>query len=69
MALTLVAALGLALTVLRGAIAQSFENQVNISMCNWKQLRANVIRDTVYLDGGYLWWQRYVLPSILSMAC
>jgi hypothetical protein len=31
-------------------------SQVNISMCNWAQLRANVIRDTIYLDGGSLWW-------------
>lgn len=31
-------------------------SQVNISMCNWAQLRANVIRDTIYLNGGSLWW-------------
>ncbi|KAN0087323.1 hypothetical protein V8E54_001011 [Elaphomyces granulatus] len=31
-------------------------SQVNISMCNWSQLQANVIRDTIYLDGGYLSW-------------
>jgi hypothetical protein len=31
-------------------------SQVNVSMCNWAQLRANVIRDTIYLNGGALWW-------------
>ncbi|KAL4805195.1 hypothetical protein BDV18DRAFT_142136 [Aspergillus unguis] len=33
---------------------QEFRTQVNISMCNWGQLRAATLRDTVYLDGGYL---------------
>jgi hypothetical protein len=51
-------ALGLALMMVRGAIAQSFTSVVNVSMCNWAQLRANIIRDTIYLDGGRLWWQR-----------
>ncbi|PLB46355.1 hypothetical protein P170DRAFT_438177 [Aspergillus steynii IBT 23096] len=35
--------------------AQDWRNQVNVSICNWAQLRANTIRDKVYLDGGYLW--------------
>ncbi|KAL2002901.1 hypothetical protein VTN02DRAFT_5618 [Thermoascus thermophilus] len=26
-------------------------------MCTWEQPRVNIIRDTIYLDGGYLWWQ------------
>ncbi|KAG9236167.1 hypothetical protein BJ875DRAFT_372696 [Amylocarpus encephaloides] len=30
--------------------------QVNSSMCYWESPRAAVIRDTVYIDGGYLWW-------------
>ncbi|KAL4864572.1 hypothetical protein BDV12DRAFT_188824 [Aspergillus spectabilis] len=38
--------------------AQGWRNQVNISMCNWGELRASTIRDTVYLDGGSLWWER-----------
>ncbi|KAK3898113.1 hypothetical protein C8A05DRAFT_38314, partial [Staphylotrichum tortipilum] len=32
-------------------------NQVNTRICQWQQLRASVLRDTVYLDGGSLWWQ------------
>ncbi|KAI0021266.1 hypothetical protein F4780DRAFT_296077 [Xylariomycetidae sp. FL0641] len=32
------------------------ENQVNATMCTWKGLRAAQIKDTVYLDGGYLYW-------------
>ncbi|KAL1960162.1 hypothetical protein VTO42DRAFT_8705 [Malbranchea cinnamomea] len=52
-------ALATVLAGLRGALAQPpIQNQINISMCNWNQLRANVIRDTVYLDGGKLYWQR-----------
>ncbi|KAJ5444901.1 Galactose oxidase/kelch beta-propeller [Penicillium cf. griseofulvum] len=27
-------------------------------MCNWQGLRANILRDTIYLDGGQLWYQR-----------
>ncbi|PGH21438.1 hypothetical protein AJ80_03229 [Polytolypa hystricis UAMH7299] len=41
-----------------GVFAQTFQNQRNISMCSWIGVRANVIRDTIYLDGGYLYWQR-----------
>ncbi|KAL2024610.1 hypothetical protein VTK56DRAFT_7653 [Thermocarpiscus australiensis] len=33
-------------------------NQVNTTICQWQQLRAHVIRDTVYLDGGTLFWQQ-----------
>jgi hypothetical protein len=29
----------------------------NYSICNWARLRAGVVRDAVYLDGGLLWWQ------------
>ncbi|KAK3307584.1 uncharacterized protein B0T15DRAFT_574343 [Chaetomium strumarium] len=32
-------------------------DQVNTRICQWRQLRAAVLRDTVYLDGGYLLWQ------------
>ncbi|KAH6705827.1 hypothetical protein EV126DRAFT_379464 [Verticillium dahliae] len=34
------------------------ENQVNASMCLWAQPRGAVIRDTVYLDGGFLYWSQ-----------
>ncbi|KAK4134714.1 hypothetical protein BT67DRAFT_496644 [Trichocladium antarcticum] len=37
--------------------AQWGPNQVNTRICQWKQLRATVVRDTVYLDGGNLFWQ------------
>ncbi|KAL2813846.1 hypothetical protein BJX63DRAFT_207880 [Aspergillus granulosus] len=37
--------------------AQRWRNAVNISMCTWREARVNTIRDTVYLDGGSLWWQ------------
>ncbi|KAL4745907.1 hypothetical protein BDW72DRAFT_185891 [Aspergillus terricola var. indicus] len=33
-------------------------NQINSSICTWGQLRAAIIRDTVYLDGGFLVYQR-----------
>ncbi|KAI0014237.1 hypothetical protein F4779DRAFT_910 [Xylariaceae sp. FL0662B] len=32
------------------------ENQVNATMCQWKALRAATLKDTVYLDGGNLYW-------------
>ncbi|CRG83183.1 putative ATP-dependent helicase YwqA [Talaromyces islandicus] len=41
----------------RPAAAISWQNEVNVSICNWAQLRANVVRDTIYLDGGDIWWQ------------
>jgi hypothetical protein len=31
-------------------------NQVNTTMCYWEELRGAVVRDTVYLDGGDIWW-------------
>ncbi|KAL2822687.1 hypothetical protein BDW59DRAFT_163669 [Aspergillus cavernicola] len=37
--------------------AQTESNQVNASIFNWGQARVNTIRDTVYLDGGSLWWR------------
>ncbi|RCI10356.1 hypothetical protein L249_4374 [Ophiocordyceps polyrhachis-furcata BCC 54312] len=43
-----------------GFVAAQFSNwlhhQVNTSICYWKQPRAAIIRDTVYLDGGEIWW-------------
>ncbi|KAI1496657.1 hypothetical protein F5X99DRAFT_424377 [Biscogniauxia marginata] len=32
------------------------ENQANATMCTWQALRAAQVKDTVYMDGGYLWW-------------
>ncbi|KAI0185660.1 hypothetical protein EV127DRAFT_195456 [Xylaria flabelliformis] len=31
-------------------------NQVNATMCAWKAFRAAQLKDTAYLDGGYLYW-------------
>ncbi|CRL18927.1 Galactose oxidase/kelch, beta-propeller [Penicillium camemberti] len=28
----------------------------NVSMCNWQGLRANILRDRIWLDGGRLWY-------------
>ncbi|KAH7391537.1 hypothetical protein BKA64DRAFT_107644 [Cadophora sp. MPI-SDFR-AT-0126] len=33
------------------------EGQVNTTMCQWQSPRAAVVRDTLYIDGGYLWWK------------
>ncbi|KAL2842652.1 hypothetical protein BJX68DRAFT_270586 [Aspergillus pseudodeflectus] len=43
--------------LVRESRAQSWEHTINVSMCNWREARVNTIRDTVYLDGGALWWQ------------
>ncbi|OAQ89884.1 galactose oxidase/kelch, beta-propeller [Purpureocillium lilacinum] len=32
------------------------QHQINTSICYWIQPRAALIRDTVYLDGGDIWW-------------
>ncbi|KAF3766795.1 hypothetical protein M406DRAFT_287728 [Cryphonectria parasitica EP155] len=32
-------------------------NEVNTTMCTWQGLRAAVIRDSVYMDGGYIYWR------------
>lgn len=32
-------------------------NQINTTMCQWQYPRAAVIRDTMYIDGGNLWWK------------
>ncbi|KAK1773540.1 hypothetical protein QBC45DRAFT_397930 [Copromyces sp. CBS 386.78] len=38
--------------------AQSYwdKEQVNTTLCYWQDLRAAIIRDTIYLDGGRSWW-------------
>ncbi|KAM0328248.1 hypothetical protein ACHAQA_005657 [Verticillium albo-atrum] len=59
MALTYLAVL---LPAFIGLVAAQFEgwteNQVNASICLWDQPRAAVIRDTVYLDGGLVYWSQ-----------
>jgi hypothetical protein len=32
------------------------KNEINTTICNWKQPRAALVRDVVYLDGGDVWW-------------
>ncbi|KAI1817509.1 hypothetical protein GGS20DRAFT_12177 [Poronia punctata] len=32
------------------------EDQVNATMCSWQGLRSSLLRDTVYMDGGFLQW-------------
>ncbi|EXJ65184.1 hypothetical protein A1O7_01524 [Cladophialophora yegresii CBS 114405] len=39
------------------ATARSISVEQNYTICNWARLRAGVVRDAVYLDGGLLWWQ------------
>ncbi|KAJ5929293.1 hypothetical protein N7454_007141 [Penicillium verhagenii] len=31
-----------------------YDAEVSSSMCSWESLRANIIHDTIYIDGGYL---------------
>ncbi|KAJ5973178.1 hypothetical protein N7481_010388 [Penicillium waksmanii] len=48
------------------SMCNTLQTQVNLTMCNWQGLRelsrltavANVLHDTVYLDGGSLWLQQ-----------
>ncbi|RWQ98209.1 hypothetical protein C8Q69DRAFT_458087 [Paecilomyces variotii] len=47
----------IALMLCDKGVAVGWENNVNISICNWQQLRANIIRDTIYLDGGSTWYR------------
>ncbi|KAK9420210.1 hypothetical protein SUNI508_06738 [Seiridium unicorne] len=32
------------------------QNQVNATMCLWQNPRVATIKDTAYIDGGWLWW-------------
>ena len=38
----------------------------NYTICNWARLRAAVIRDTLFLDGGELWWQKAFIDGTTS---
>ena len=45
------------LVVALAAHAWAISITENYTMCSWSRLRAGVIRDAVYLDGGELWYQ------------
>lgn len=32
------------------------KGQISTEICTWEQPRAALIRDTIYLDGGTIWW-------------
>ncbi|OAA76727.1 Galactose oxidase/kelch, beta-propeller [Akanthomyces lecanii RCEF 1005] len=32
------------------------QGQVNTTICIWNQPRAAIVRDTIYIDGGSVWW-------------
>ncbi|KAI1981497.1 hypothetical protein LOZ51_006833, partial [Ophidiomyces ophidiicola] len=53
-----IALCGIMLVLVGPVVAQTFKSQINITMCNWFRPRVDIIRDTVYLDGGSLWWRR-----------
>ncbi|KAJ4506372.1 hypothetical protein HRR83_003085 [Exophiala dermatitidis] len=38
-------------------ITEAVSVRENYTICNWARLRAGVVRDALYLDGGLLWWQ------------
>ncbi|KAJ5242333.1 uncharacterized protein N7469_000660 [Penicillium citrinum] len=40
------------------AMCNAVQKQVNLTMCNWQGLRANILHDTIYIDGGSLWLQQ-----------
>ncbi|EEH50475.1 uncharacterized protein PADG_06554 [Paracoccidioides brasiliensis Pb18] len=58
MALFFVAAVSILLGLPKGVDSQTFQNQVNYSICAWYHFRANLIRDKIYLDGGVSWGRR-----------
>ncbi|KAK8118505.1 uncharacterized protein PG998_003131 [Apiospora kogelbergensis] len=50
-------AVGANLAVIVDAQASGWvPGQVNATMCQWQAPRVAAIKDTVYMDGGYLWW-------------
>jgi hypothetical protein len=72
---SLVSSVFVTLSHAKPALAIDWQSEVNVSICNWEQLRgesvypqeraevilthalANIIRDTIYLDGGSIWWE------------
>ncbi|QQK44895.1 Galactose oxidase/kelch, beta-propeller [Penicillium digitatum] len=40
------------------AVCSTFSTQINVSMCSWQGLRVNILRDTIYFDGGEIWYQK-----------
>ncbi|KAK2873680.1 hypothetical protein FQN49_002177 [Arthroderma sp. PD_2] len=51
-----IAALGLGFIAMVSSEVE--QNQTDLSFCHWSRFRVGVIRDTVYMDGGELTWQR-----------
>ena len=47
----------LAVVATFASLSTAISVQSNTTICNWAQARAGVIRDTIYLDGGQMWWQ------------
>lgn len=45
------------LVALLAKVSNGISVQENYTICNWARLRAGVVRDALYLDGGLLWWQ------------
>lgn len=45
------------LVALLAGVSNGISVQENYTICNWARLRAGVVRDALYLDGGLLWWQ------------
>lgn len=39
-----------------GSFGAWTKDQINTSICTWQQPRAALIRDTIYLDGGDIYW-------------
>ncbi|KAJ5502111.1 Galactose oxidase/kelch beta-propeller [Penicillium fimorum] len=52
--------LGTVLTLVHSAMAVYSNNptQVNFTICTWQGLSANILRDTIFLNGGQLWYQK-----------
>ncbi|QSS65061.1 hypothetical protein I7I51_05902 [Histoplasma capsulatum] len=45
-------------SLLKDAAPQEIQVEVNRTIVSWSSLRANIIRDTIYVDGGRMCWQR-----------
>ncbi|PGH03189.1 hypothetical protein GX51_04224 [Blastomyces parvus] len=45
-------------TLWKGTASQAPQVEINKTIVTWPFLRANIIRDTIYLDGGQMTWRR-----------
>ncbi|KXJ92352.1 hypothetical protein Micbo1qcDRAFT_162603 [Microdochium bolleyi] len=43
-------------TIVNGQFSGWFQDQVNTTLCRWPNLRVSAIKDTVYMDGGIIYW-------------